>query len=170
MKNRKIQVHLFGALGERTTAVSTRGGFPTRHIKVPADALSGNTPTEPKPPLKSSDQNEAVLQSPVNPTSDTFPETPTLFEVLRWMEASDNHSSWLIIDEILFVATAHYKMEFNQDTLLNALRLLYQKGGLEYRLNRFNQHTFRLIENQTPDLKALLAEVDAVMGEGGSGL
>ena len=84
------------------------------------------------------------------------------------METSENHSGWLIIDEILFVATTQYKMKFNHDTLLDALRLLYEKGVLEYRLNRFNQHTFRLIENQETTLKSLLAEVDALMGEGGS--
>ena len=83
------------------------------------------------------------------------------------MEASEDFPGWLIIDEILFVATTQYKMKFNHNTLLNALRLLFQKGVLEYRLNRFNQHTFRLIEKQQKpsDLKTLLAEVDAVIGK-----
>lgn len=158
MKNRKIQVHLFGALGERTTEVSTRGGFPTRKpIKVSSRETAPSLPSE----------TQTETQSPVNPKSDAFP-APTLFEVLKWMEASEDHSGWLIIDEILFVATTLFKMTFNHNTLLDALRLLYQKGVLEYRRNSFDQHTFRLIEKQTaaPSLKDLLAEVDTIMGGG----
>lgn len=143
----KIQVRLFGASGERTTEIPTRGGFSTRHVKAPHQTV----PAVPEAvPLK---------------VSDVDVPAPTLLEVLNWMEAAENHSSWLIIDEILFIATTHYKMKFNQQSLLDALRLLYQQGLLAYRRNRFNQHMFRLIENQTPDLKGLLAEVDAVIDE-----
>ena len=153
---KQILINLFGTAGKRTVEITTRGGFLTRHIKAPREtAASISTPeTRPK-------------SAPVNPKPDAA-HPPSLLEVLRWMEASENHSGWLIIDEILFVATTQYKMKFNHNTLLDALRLLYEKGVLEYRLNRFNQHTFRLIENQETTLKSLLAEVDALMGEGGS--
>ena len=122
----KIQVRLFGTTGEHTTEISTRGGFTTRHVKAPRETVPS-------------------IFEPVNPKSDAFP-VPTLLEVIRWMEASEAHSDWLIVDEILFVATTQYKMEFNQQSLLDALRLFYQQGRLAYRLNRFNQHTFRLVE------------------------
>ena len=148
---KQILINLFGAAGKRTIEITPRGGFLTRHIKAPRETA----PTTPAPET--------------HPKSDEV-QPPTLFEVLRWMEASEDHSGWLIIDEILFVATTQYKTTFNHNTLLDALRLLYQKGVLEYRLNRFNQHTFRLMEKQqaSPSLKDLLAEVDALMGEGGS--
>ena len=84
------------------------------------------------------------------------------------MEASEDHTDWLIIDEILYVATAQYKMKFNHKTLLDALRLLYKEGCLVYRLNNFDQHTFRLIENQENHLKSLLSEVDAILAKGGA--
>ena len=122
----KIQVRLFGATGERTTEITARGGFTTRHVKAPRETVPS-------------------IFEPVNPKSDAFP-APTLLEVIRWMEASEDFQGWLIIDEILFVATAQYKMKFNQPSLLNALRGLYQQGHLAHRLNRFNQHTFRLVE------------------------
>ena len=154
---KQIKVNLFGATGERQIDITSRGGFPTRHIKAPrevsAPVLPSKTLTETKPQ--------------VDPKSDAFP-APTLFEVLKWMEASEDFRGWLIIDEILFVATTQYKMKFNHNTLLDALRLLFQKGCLEYRLNRFNQHTFRLIEKQqpSPSLKELLAEVDTIIKKG----
>ena len=147
---KQVKITLFGAKGKRTLNITARGGFPTRHLKAshePARVNSKSAPEKPK-------SNEGP--------------PPTLHEVLRWMEASENHSGWLIIDEILFVATTQYKMTFNHNTLLDALRLLYQKGVLEYRLNRFNQHIFRLIENQETTLKPLLTEVDAILTKGGA--
>lgn len=154
---KQILINLFGAAGKRIVEITPRGGFFTRHIKVPRreTASSISAPeTNPK-------------SAPVNPEPDEV-QPPTLLEALNWMEASENHSGWLIIDEILFVSTTLYKMTFNHNSLLDALRLLFQKGVLEYRLNRFNQHTFRLIDKQkaAPDLKPLLAEVDAIMSEG----
>ena len=154
---KKIAINLFGAAGKRTIEVTTRGGFYTRHVKAPRESVpSIFSPAKPKV-----EQAPAMEQK----TEDT---PPTLLEVLKWMEASEHHSGWLIIDEILFVATANYKMKFNHNALLDALRHLYKKGVLEYRLNGFNQHTFRLIEKQqaSPSLKDILAEVDVIMSKG----
>lgn len=147
---KQVKITLFGAAGKRTVEITSRGGFFTRHIKAPRKSV----PSTPKP-------------VPVPPKPDEV-SPPTLLEVLKWMEVSDNHDGWLIIDEILFVATTQYKMKFNQDSLLDALRLLYREGCLAYRLNRFDQHTFRLIENQENHLKTLLAEVDAILEKGGA--
>ena len=152
---KQVKITLFGAKGKRTLNITTRGGFLTRHIKAPREtAPSTPAPANPKP-------------APEKRKPDAFP-APTLLEVLKWMEASEDFQGWLIIDEILFVATVQYKMKFNRDTLLDALRFLYQQGCLEYRLNRFDQHTFRLIEKQENHLKSLLAEVDTIMNEGGA--
>ena len=152
---KQVKITLFGAKGKRTLNITTRGGFLTRHIKAPREiAPPTPAPVNPKPAVEK--------RKP-----DAFP-APTLLEVLKWMEASEDFQGWLIIDEILFVATVQYKMKFNRDTLLDALRFLYQQGCLEYRLNRFDQHTFRLIEKQENHLKSLLAEVDTIMNEGGA--
>ena len=153
--------------------------------KIPAANRTPKPDTPPTSAEKSADVFESKTSGNVlraaNPAEPDFSDTtekssvpspaegspPTLLEVIRFMHASDNHSGWLILDEILFVATTHYKMKFNHQTLLDALRELYTQGGLAYRLNRFDQHTFQLIENQEPSLKMLLAEVDACMGKGG---
>ena len=170
---RKLTITLFGATGTRTLEITPRGGFPTRHVKVPRETVpslfepetpkapaADRTP-EPNTPPTSTTEKSSGFPSP----AEEFP--PTLLEVIRFMHASANHSGWLILDEILFVATTHYKMKFNQQTLLDALRDLYKQGCLAYRLNGFDQHTFQLIENQEPSLKMLLAEVDTLMGKGG---
>ena len=152
---KQVKITLFGAKGKRTLNITTRGGFLTRHIKAPRESVPpAPAPVNPKP--------AAEKRKP-----DAFP-APTLLEVLRWMEASEDFQGWLIIDEILFVATAQYKMKFDHNTLLDALRFLFQKGCLEHRLNRFNQHTFRLIEKQENLMKSLLAEVDTILSKGGS--
>ena len=172
---KQVKVNLFGAAGERQLNITTLGGFLTRHIKAPREtvpSLFGDvrlhkptaTPTvevsAPSTPAPANPKSE-----PVSTKSNEAPP-PTLLEVLKWMHASDNHSGWLIIDEILFVATTQYKMKFNHNTLLNTLRELYKQGYLAYRLNRFNQHTFQLIDNQETNLKNLLAEVDAILAKG----
>ena len=152
---RQIIVNLFGAAGERQVNITPKGGFFTRHIKAPREITPPiSPPANPKP-------------APVTPKSNEVPP-PTLLGVLKWMETSEYFSGWLIIDEILFVATAHYKMKFNHTTLLDALRLLFQEGCLTYKLNRFNQHTFQLIESQEIKLKSLLSEVDAILTKGGA--
>lgn len=122
---KQLTITLFGAAGTRTVDITPRGGFPTRHIKVPRE-------TEP------------YLLEPGPRTPDAVPP-PSLLEILEWMRAAEPDTHWFIIDEILFVATAHYKMKFNQQSLLDALRELYEQGHLAYRLNRFDQHTFQLI-------------------------
>ena len=170
---KQLTITLFGATGTRTLEITPRGGFPTRHVKAPREtgspshfepetpkaAPADRTPEPDTPPAPTTEK------SSVSPPAEGSP--PTLLEVIRFMHASDNHSGWLILDEILFVATTHYKMKFNQQTLLDALRELYTQGGLAYRLNGFDQHTFQLIETQEPSLKMLLAEVDTLMGKGG---
>ena len=154
---KKQIINLFGAAGKRTVEITPRGGFPTRHVKAPRETVpSISTPAKPKPEQTPPTEHE------------TAEAPPTLFEVLRFMEVSEDHTGWLIIDEILFVATTVYKMTFDHNTLLDALRMLFQKGALEYRLNRFNQHTFRLIENQETTLKSLLTDVDAILAKGGA--
>lgn len=134
---KKQIINLFGTAGKRTVEIKPHGGFTTRHIKASRETVpSIFAPAKPNP-----------KETPE--TEDETAEAPlSLFEVLQCMEASEDHTSWLIIDEILFVATTQFKMKFNHDTLLDALRPLYQKGLLAYRLNRFNQHTFRLIEKE----------------------
>ena len=172
---KQVKVNLFGAAGERQINITTRGGFLTRHIKASRETISslfGNVRLH--KPAATPTVEVSAPSTPANPKpaaekpkSDAFP-APTLLEVLKWMEASEDFQGWLIIDEILFVATAQYKMKFNHDTLLDALRFLFQKGCLEHRLNRFNQHTFRLIEKQENHLKSLLAEVDTILSKGGA--
>ena len=162
-----ILINLFGTSGKRTVEITPRDGLSTRHIEVPRET---GVPSTFAPVQEVAEQPPQRAATPVNPEpeSDALPETPSLFEVLRWMAASENHTGWLIIDEILFVATTQYGMKFNQQSLLDALRLLYQEGCLSYRLNRFDQHMFRLIEKQETTLKALLTEVDALMDERGA--
>ena len=122
---KQIAITLFGAAGTRTLEITPRGGFPTRHVQAPRETVPS-------------------IFAPVNPKSAEVPP-PSLLEVMRWMHISESHTSWFIIDEILFIATTQYKMKFNQQSLLDALRELYQQGCLAYRLNRFDQHTFQLI-------------------------
>jgi hypothetical protein len=122
---KQIAITLFGAAGTRTLEITPRGGFPIRHVQSPRETVPS-------------------IFAPVNPKSAEVPP-PSLLEVMRWMHISESHTSWFIIDEILFIATTQYKMGFNHNTLLDALRELYQQGCLAYRLNRFDQHTFQLI-------------------------
>ena len=52
---------------------------------------------------------------------------------------------YLIIDEILFVATAKFGITANHSTLREALRHLWNNGQVKYRKNRFGQDCFALI-------------------------
>lgn len=170
---RKLTITLFGATGTRTLEITPRGGFPTRHVKAPRETVPSLFEPETPKAAPVSDRTPKPTTPPTSTTekssgSPAEESPPTLLEVIRFMHASDNHSGWLILDEILFVATNHYEMKFNQQTLLDALRDLYTQGCLAYRQNGFDQHTFQLIENQEPALKMLLAEVDTLMGEGGT--
>ena len=168
---KKLTITLFGATGTRTLEITPRGGFPTRHVKVPRETVPSlfepetpKTPAADRTPKPNTPSTSTTEKSSVQSPAEV---PPTLLEVIQFMNASANHSGWLIIDEILFVATTHYKMKFNHQTLLDALRDLYKQGCLAYRLNGFDQHTFQLIENQEPSLKMLLAEVDTLMEKGG---
>ena len=156
---KKVTVTLLGAGGERQIEINARGGFPNRHIKSPRESVSSRFAREKQVTKPKMTRNSSSLNTDTE---------PTLFEILKWMEASEDHTDWLIIDEILYVATAYYKMKFNHKTLLNALRFLYREGCLAYRLNKFDQHTFQLIENQENQLKSLLSEVDAILAKGGA--
>lgn len=152
---KQVNVTLFGKNGKRTLKITTLGGFFTRGIKAPRELVS---PSPSEKPASVSPKPEA------GPPSRESENPPTLLEVLRYMETSADYTDWLIIDEILFIATAMFKMKFNHTTLLDALRELFKEGFLVYRQNRFGQHTFRLIEKQVAShtLKNLLAEADAL--------
>ena len=171
---KQLTITLFGATGTRTLEITPRGGFPTRHIKVSPRENGFPSRFEPETPKAAPADRTPKPDMPPAPTSEKSSGSPspaegappTLLEVIRFMHASDNHSGWLILDEILFVATTHYKMKFNQQTLLDALREFYTHGYLAYRLNGFDQHTFQLIETQEPSLKLRLAEENAGMGKG----
>lgn len=158
--NRKIQVHLFGATGERTTEVSTRGGFPTRHIKTRCERV-------PAEPVSETKTKEATHRGDLGPTTscDEKPAT-NLLDILKQMHPSLD--GWLILDEIVFVATVQFGMTVSHDTLRAALRPLYREGKVEHQKNRFGQDCFRLPSEKPPNLKMLLVEVDAMMSEGGA--
>ena len=164
MKNRKIQVHLFGALGERTTEVSTRGGFPTWNpIKAQCETA---------PSRKSRDPNhcDGVLPPTFEPVSETKTDekhATSVLDILKQMHPSVD--GWLILDEIVLVATAQFGMTANHDNLRDALRPLYREGHIEHQKNRFGQDCFR-VATQKPNLRVLLTEVDAIIGEGGNEL
>lgn len=144
----QIKVALFGKTGTRHVSVTAKGIFPTRHIK----ARREDTPPPKKSRTKSAKAAKPVrMKLPLDPVS--------IVEVMASME-----EGWLIIDEILYVATAQFKIRANHTTLLSVMRTLFKNGHVEHRKNRFDQDCFRLIE--TGNLKALLAEVDAIMGEG----
>ena len=154
MKAKQIIVTLFGKAGTRHVSVTAKGGFPTRHIK----ARREDTP----PPKKARTPKPAKTAKPARVKLTLDPVS--IVEVIRFMHASANHSDWLIIDEILFVATAQFKIRANHTTLLPVMRTLFKNGHVEHRKNRFDQDCFRLIE--TGNLKALLAEVKAIMDKG----
>lgn len=159
MKNRKIQVHLFGALGERTTEVSTRGGFPTRHIKAQRE-------TAPSRKARDHNHRDGVLPPTLEPVSETKTDekhATSVLDILKQMHPSVD--GWLILDEIVLVATAQFGMTVNHDKLRDALRPLYREGHVEHQKNRFGQDCFRLATQKT-NLKSLLAEADAVIGVG----
>lgn len=154
MKAEKIKVTLFGKAGTRHVSVTANGIFPTRHIKARREDTP--PPKKSRTPKSAKTAKPARVKLPLDPVS--------IVEVIRFMHASVNHSDWLIIDEILYVATALFKIRANHTTLLPVMRTLFKNGHVEHRKNRFDQDCFRLIEND--NLKALLAEVKVTMGEG----
>ena len=161
MKNRKIQVHLFGTLGERTTEVSTRGGFPTRHIKAPRETAPSLFEPDAEKVRTAQQPSPATLSTS---KTDLDPATQVL-EILRQMHAGPE--GWIIFDEIILVARVQQKLQLTWDSLRDALRSLYRQKQVEHQQNRFGQDCFRLVGKlQNTHLKALLTEVNAIMGVG----
>ena len=156
----KVRVRLFGAAGERTTEVFTRGGFPTRHIKAPRETASVSEKTSACPePTTPSEAPKVAVTAP----EDFQVDSP----ILRSMQQMHRTmSGWLILEEILYVATTQFGVTANQRTLLDAMRTLYREGQVEHQRNQFGQNCFRLPSKNPPNLKALLVEVDTIIGEG----
>ena len=150
---KQIKVNLFGAQGQRSIEVTSRGGFPTRHIKVPREAIPSIF--SPVPPDLVEADRKAKRAKPVNPRPDTKPQPQpdpvvdpkAIIDVMQKMTRDADPSAvdhdWFIIDEILFVATTKCSIEANHDTLLAALRTLYPQR-VQHKNNRFRQHMFRL--------------------------
>ena len=173
---KRIQVNLFGKSGQRSLEIQPRGGFSTRHIKV---VLEESVPSIFSPVTPDMVEVSKKRKAPVqNPRPDTKPrpkpdpavDPEAVVEVLQKMTIDANPRAvdhdWFIIDEILYVATAKYRLRANHTTLLNALRPLYQQGHIEHKTNRWNQHVFRLVPEHTEtDLHNLLAEVDSILKE-----
>lgn len=165
---KQVKVNLFGKSGQRSVEVTTRGGFPTRHIKVPVEPV----PSIFSPVTEAEQQAAALLKPPVS-SKNTDPKrsvtAEAALEVLQKMTQDADPKAvdhdWFIIDEILFVATTQFKIRANHTTLLDALRTLYQQEQVVHKTNQFDQHMFKLVEaEKQTDLHTLLAEVDAIMG------
>ena len=77
---------------------------------------------------------------------------------------------WILFDEILKVATVSFKIRTSGDPLRDVLRELCQHGRVEHKTNphipRRKQAMFRLLPEKT-HLQQLLAEVDAILANGG---
>lgn len=80
--------------------------------------------------------------------------------ILAAMASMDRQ--FLIIDEILFVATTRFGLKLNHTTLTTIFDELEADGEVIRETNAFGQNCYKL--NPKTDLKALLAEVDAIMG------
>ena len=147
-KKKQITVNLFGARGNRSVDITSRGGLFTRHVKIPRKTMMPSIfeNTEPKTdtpaPLT---QGEAII--------DVFRNT---------------EPGWHFDDEILFIATAKTRLKMDHRTLAVVLEGLVADGRIEVK-DQGTRKVYRL----TPDpvvqrnaLKSLLAEVDAIL-EGG---
>ena len=172
---KRIEVNLFGKNGQRSLEIQPRGGFPTRHIKVPLKPVpsifSPVTPEMVEVERKAKHEKPPIIPCPdPKPQSQPDPvvDPEAVFDVLQKMTQDANPKTvdhdWFIIDEILFVSTAQCGIRANHSTLLDALRDLYQQGQVAHKTNQFQQHMFKLIEGEKTDLHALLAEVDEIMG------
>ena len=80
--------------------------------------------------------------------------------VLDAMASMDRE--FLILDEILFVATTRFNLQLNHESLTGVFRKLEADGEVIRERNAFGQDCYKL--KPKTDLKALLAEVDAIMG------
>ena len=84
-------------------------------------------------------------------------EPQAVLDAMRSM----NHE-FLILDEILFVATARFNLKLNHESLTAVFDELEAEGEVLRETNAFGQNCYKL--KPKTDLKALLAEVDAIMG------
>ena len=175
---KRVKVNLFGQNGQRSLEIQPRGGFSTRHIKVPVEPVpsifspitpemvaaekkaKSETPGQVHTDLiplipEATQQAAALLQPPVSSqnTDRKRPVTPeAALDVLQKMtHAADPNAvdcDWFIIDEILFVATTQCNVRANHTTLLAALRELHRHGQVAHKTNRFDQHLFKWVEGE----------------------
>ena len=158
---KQIAITLFGAAGTRTLEITTRVGFPTRHIKAPRETAPSLSEPDAEKVCTAQQPSPATLSTS---KTDLDPATQVL-EILRQMHAGPE--GWIIFDEIIFVARVQQKLQLTWDSLRDALRSLYRQKQVEHQQNRFGQDCFRLVEKlQNTHLKALLTEVNAIMGGG----
>ena len=136
------EVRLFGNNGNRTIAVERDDRFTNaRFGKVapaPTEPLT-ITPDLPAPVI----EPQAILDAMTGMESDRF----------------------LIIDEILYVATAKLGLKLSLRPLKAIFDKLKADGHVEYEKNRFGQDCYRLSPPRQ-SLTELLAEVDALMAGG----
>ena len=160
MRHSKLQVRLFGASGERTTEVFIRGGFPTRHIKAQCETGPSRKQRD-RDHLTRAPRGIGYLRTTrsydgaLPPTFESVSETKTdekhatsVLDILKQMHPSVD--GWLILDEIVLVATTEFGMTANHDNLRDALRPLYRGGHVEHQKNRFRQDCFRLLPKIRP--------------------
>lgn len=153
---KRIEVNLFGKNRQRSLEIQPRGGFPTRHVKVPHEPVpsifSPVTPEMVEVERKAQREKPPIFPDPnPRPQPDPVVDPEAVLDVLQKMTQDANPKTvdhdWFIIDEILFVATAKCGIRANHSTLLNTLRDLYRKEVVDHKTNRFNQHVFKLAEN-----------------------
>lgn len=164
MATNRVKVTLHGNPdGQRSVEVIQRGGFSTRHVKVPREDVP----------------------SIFEPTPETIPEptpepnTPdTVADVLMRMERR-----WLYLDEIVFVARCKLRLDETHRSIAPALEVLIADGRVEMKTEN-GRDLYRLTPSRkSPDtvtvwgasadpetrgeaLKSLLMEVDAMLAGG----
>ena len=139
---KQVTVNLFGARGQRSVEITTRGGFPARHVRI-------GTPTE-TPPLSITPDLPAEEQQ-----TKKFLTLDILADILAKMEDYNRDNGYkdtfLGFSEIVKVTCINLKYDLCSLQLLEMLRELYKQGQIEHRVNRFKQDTFRLIpEKEKP--------------------
>ena len=147
-----ITINLFGKNGQRSLEIQPRGGFSTRHVKVPLEPVpSIFSPVTPE--MVEAEKEAAALLKPPAPEKADLKCSLTseaVLDVLRKMTHDDDRTiekGWFILDEILFVATTKCGIRANHSTLLDTLRDLYRKEIVDHKTNRFNQHVFKIADN-----------------------
>ena len=158
---KRIEVNLFGKSGQRSLEIQPRGGFPTRHVKVPHEPVpsifSPVTPEMVEADRKAKHEKPPIFpDSNPQPQSDPVVDPEAVIDVLLKVPVEAAADGWFIIDEILYIATTKFGIRANHTTLLAAFRTLYQQKRVHHKRNRFKQHTFKLA-----NVKLELAKVDA---------